>query len=1188
MRSKFLLIVVVFTSLAACTPKTIPDEQAAIRDDVARDQVVETVTQQGEIPDTNRYSDAHLAIAEQIEQGQWTEALQELEGRIYGPGSLDKVTYISPAYGAYLELYVQLGKQIVDQGNGEQKQLWAVSEEQFEERFLSECLGTEQSICEMLEQVLRHEASTLWIVLNIADSKEGNIEKLNVLGAAYDVQNRRGSEKLEQEYMKVALLVLADVEEGRTQLAMETQRIHLNNIVALTVQNKWNRPNADKMAWFELIKPWEYDSDANTALSAVRKQLVPFLPVYSRISPAVKEGIKEQVAKRLERIKTGRKDLSQYPAYANIQIDSLLSGPIEVAYLALEMYFQNVPVTDASSYVSSIEHKAAFVDEMFEASKMLVRWDIAQLGIESTEKLHDRLSEQDAVTNAHFQEVLDWSKTLIPVWTEFHTVRLWSVKTFIESNIRYSHKYDEIKTQEFFTSVNRNILRAVTYPNMMAFAFNMMKTEWAATIRILWFQFKLDSTLIMDYMMTGQYYGPWFNFTNLQEEKSWWDEEKKTLYRSDMYDALYYMFTTRTAEIYGITADKFIAATAETLIKQRRSQYEYTLEAQKQIYFNESSEGSKMVRWCDGIRSQQPEPENIPFYELNSYITPNIVNMGFDEVNGKESFYWGDYYKESKNFERLHQTNDRYRLELEPIYYTLNQYLEIAERAKEAHPELNIGTLEEARGEIKQIEHFKMTYLGVQKAIMEKVDDCLFVAEKEAKRRIREQAFAQHEYFSKVVHPLMLAVKEGTLSIADANQVIQDFHGNIPGVLDAIDASEAGDPVYSLSQVTYMLRTKKFLTESVNFQSPYTEPVNVPAIVGDYLEIAIPPKFLEDPSNNPYISQNSTIDNFRTLKFGEDVDEFSKAATKLTTDDSRFAILGSRFTQWDQYELRKYAWEFRYVVEQQAIFLQIPVQRFYDINKPNCWVTQYEELGDDCVREETPSMDTLVDTMGNVLQSYVLSEEDQAYFNLTGFQGWVGSEALDTAIEFDMSLDINWMSETLPYTRLAGLMDLPYQLLDADVLGLTFQTNWDIKRNEGNDRPMDNSCAGMRDGCYWVWERQQAKQFFWARGKRPGMMFNYDYKIVENDFKRMKDIVFPKFERLLEVEKNAQNFAEAVIKENNYPDLVSINIYMEPVEVYGLNVNYKNSAREYEKFFDEVTEGFFNREHNWEAELKIQ
>ncbi len=1183
-RTVFLSLFIV--SVSACSPESIPNEKQALPDNIGREDVVETVSQQGAMAETSRYTQEHFEIQKLIAEMQLTEAGKKLEEKIFGTGSLNKVTYTSPSYGGFLELYIQWAKKVKSEGTVDQKNSLEGSLKDFEERFLSACVG-EDGICEMLSQALKSEPNTIWAVLEIALSKQSSPEKLKFLGVAYDLSNRRGSSVLEDAYFTEAILTLSEVEEARSSMPQALQRQHLINVIAISNQRKWSESDSEKMALYSMIQPWKYRSDSNRALNDLRRVMTPYLPVYSRDSVEVSEGMRTIVGERLKSVESGKKDLSAYPAYSDIDLENIKNRSVEAAFLSLEMYFKNISVTEANAFVANVSDKSKFVDEVYEVSKLLVRWDIAQLGIESSEKLNAKLSEQEAITNAHFQQVLDWSKTLVPSWTEFHTVRLWSIKTFIESNIRHSRKYDEIETQEFFSSVNRNILKTVTYPNMLAFASKMIETEWDATVRILWFKFSLDTALLMDYMMTGHYQGPWFNFTNLTEEKSWYPEERTSLFRSDMLDALYYFFATRTHEIYGVSADKFISGMSESIIKRRRPTFERTIETQKQLYFHEGSSANKMINWCAGMTSGNFEPERIPYYSLASYITPNVYEMKGDALVGNETFYYGDYYPDEA-FERLHTTNDRFRLELEPIEQTLNQYLGIANRLSQSFPDLNIGNMSETKSRLQEFKHLKMTYLGVQKAIMKKFGDCLFKAEKEAKRRVREVAQANFQYFKNVIHPLMKLVKEGSLSVENANAVIQDFHGNQPGIFDHIDVSNSNDPIFIITQLSHILRVRMLLTEGVHFESPHTVSVTIPPIVGPHMDIPVPSNFLEDVRNNPYITANTSSRLMYTMNYSQDADVFAIATSTRTTDETRSDLFSTRFTEWDQFELGTYAFEFRYVVEQKVIFYQLRDHKYYDVDKPNCWVTRVEDLADDCVVEESPAFESLAETMKNILLAYRISEDDLSYLQITGLQGWVGSNALHTVVEMDPTMQMNYMNDTLPYSKIAGLMDLPYQLLEADVLGLSFQTIWDIELAKGNDRPIDVSCASRREGCYWSWEREIANEFFWARAKRPGFIFNYDYQIVDDDFQQTREAIIGKFQRLIELEEKAPQYVEDLKQNDENLSLIRINAFQRPSELRDLNPNFKNNKRLFEKFFDESTEGFYLKDHNWVEELQIK
>ena len=394
------------------------------------------------------------------------------------------------------------------------------------------------------------------------------------------------------------------LKKGQYELTKKLVRKHIINILGIANRVNWSQSDAVKISQFELIKPWKYDSKTGATLDALRKELLPFLPIYINLSEIVKNEMVSSVERQVEELKKNKKNLNQYPAYEGITLDHLLNYSTEVSYLILGVYFQKIGVTDVNSYIDSVINKGSFMDDSFKIAKLLVRWDVAQLSIYSTEKLYWKFSQQESKSQAFLQETLDWSKTLTPLWNEFHAGRSFVSERFLEANAKYSDNFDEIDVQNFFVAINRNILKTTVYPNMMAFAFYMAKTEWSATIRIWWFTIYLNTSMIMDYMMTGQYRNPWFNFTYLKKTRGFWRmEDKTTLFRSEIYDALYYFFTTNTFQTYKINADDFLSLIGKSLIKKRRVLFEKTLATQKELFLPDNAPSNYLAKWCEGLKT---------------------------------------------------------------------------------------------------------------------------------------------------------------------------------------------------------------------------------------------------------------------------------------------------------------------------------------------------------------------------------------------------------------------------------------------------------------------------------------------------------------------------------------------------------------------------------------------------------
>ena len=704
-RTLFLLSVAI--SISACTEKIIPNKKISLQEDKIRFKAEITSSESMKPISTNRHTIQHFDIQKLIYDESYEEAKNSLERELYGEKSHQKEIYISPSYIGYLGLYAILLKKLNSLPNHHKgKIILSTSLDKFYNHFLRDCLTKEESACEILKSSLSKEILVVDILLMLSGKEINPIRKIKILEAAFDISGDRRIKPLEESYLQTGLTILDGFERGKYRITKKKARQHLHNILTISKRVKWSQTNRTKISQFNLIQPWKYNSNGGDVLRELRKELLPFLPIYINLNQRTKESVKSFVEKKIKQLTENQenseqhpsyrgitpKDLDQYPAYEGFSIKRLKTYPIEISYLTLGVHFQEIGVMDANTYVSLIENKEEFMDQALEASKILALWDVAQLSIHSTEKLQWKFSQQEAKTQALLQDTLDWSKTLIPLWSEFHTGRAFTSRSFLDSNAKYSRHFSEIDVQEFFLALNRSILKTTVYPNMMAFAYYMEKTEWSATIRVLWFTVNLNTSKIINHMMTGQYQKFWFNFTNLKKSYEFNSklETKRTLFRSEMYDALYYFFTTKTFQIYKINADDFLSSIGESIIKKRRTRLELNLKLQKDDYFANNSQVNYLKKWCEGIKTGLFEKENIHFYSLSQHITPIEKSFNAEVIitHGVER----DYFSE---------TIDRYRLEFKPILHTLNQYVSITERIDRSSPNLNIGSLSQIKNKFE-------------------------------------------------------------------------------------------------------------------------------------------------------------------------------------------------------------------------------------------------------------------------------------------------------------------------------------------------------------------------------------------------------------------------------------------------------------------------------------------------------
>ncbi|NQZ18881.1 MAG: hypothetical protein HRT44_06450, partial [Bdellovibrionales bacterium] len=574
MLSKSLLRILMISLLfVACTQESIERHQQRTNEDN-----VEVVG--GEITPSNQasnvssqYGPDHKRIDDLIEKGDaesLSQALMGLDQQLFSSVAEDPVMYTSAMYVGYLNLYVKLFK--VWEGQQELQPFaaeYTLSMDKFYGWFIASCVYKGVSNCEKLKESLMKAKSAVAIINYFIQKTESPEEKLALAGLAYDLSGSREEATLNTLYINALLNVFGQADSEPSNLSNDEARRHTINLVALFNSYNWSENKPQLSNLFKKVKPWELKQPAVSSLDILRGELVQFVPVYAQRDEAVMNSLKEYVVGQIDGIQEGNFDLSKYPAYDNIDLNSLKNEDPLVVYLLLGIYYQTIEVTNASLFLSKMSHTGAAAEKIYELSKTLIRWDVAQLSIDSTKKLAAKFQEQETKTKTFVEEVLDYSKQLVPEWTSIHSVRLYSIRRFVNSTIPQMVSKTGPEVREFYSSINRNILKTTVYPNMLAFMYHMAKTEWQAQIRIWFWTFDLDTTDIFDFMMTGNYYYPWFNFTNLAEDAGYNDDTRVSLYRSEIMDSFYYLLATKTAEEYSVDVDDMIKVVSDTVLRKR-------------------------------------------------------------------------------------------------------------------------------------------------------------------------------------------------------------------------------------------------------------------------------------------------------------------------------------------------------------------------------------------------------------------------------------------------------------------------------------------------------------------------------------------------------------------------------------------------------------------------------------------
>ena len=498
-----------------------------------------------------------------------------------------------------------------------------------------------------------------------------------------------------------------------------------------------------------------------------------------------------------------------------------------------------------------------------------------------------------------------------------------------------------------------------------------------------------------------------------------------------------------------------------------------------------------------------------------------------------------------------------------------------------------------------------MTYLGIQKMVEKNFGHCAFIGSRESKRRAIDVTFAHEYYFSKVVHPLMAAIQYDSLSVDQANTLLCNFHTSSwdtpqEACLDKFEVSSSGNnPIFMASFLTYMLRTRGFLISGKHFSgqqfSRYTkQSFSLPPVVGSHLDIFIPPNFMNDPGN--FYSLGSININPMAFHFEEDPSNFSQSVSSaITGAEVRTGTQyhSSRLIDWYREDFNMYLLHISYNLRYEATVLQIPEQKYIDIEKPHCFTYTQGQVKDDCIATDKPDIRNIIEKIAGILDFYILDEKQRKYMNLTTSDSWIGSSrnnAYAAILKFDIDTPYDNETNGYPYQTLSGVFDTIYEMIEADYLGSVFKLPWNtrIKGLSKSDHKGEgrSTCEDYRDRCRWKNERFQAREFFFSRTKRPKIVFNYDLQIIADDFEYQRSRIRAKYDLLRTLNDQSDELLKYLKKDTvwgPFEDYVWVSMSKDPSELIPLSPYYSNTQIKFEKFFKEETEGFFLKEnHDWD------
>lgn len=188
---------------------------------------------------------------------------------------------------------------------------------------------------------------------------------------------------------------------------------------------------------------------------------------------------------------------------------------------------------------------------------------------------------------------------------------------------------------------------------------------------------------------------------------------------------------------------------------------------------------------------------------------------------------------------------------------------------------------------------------------------------------------------------------------------------------------------------------------------------------------------------------------------------------------------------------------------------------------------------------------------------------------------------MDMVLKLDTNAIYDFNSSSLPYIKQAGLFDYPFDMLRADYLGEIYMDEADLFIMQQSGSSADVTCEGNRDNCYWKNEKIRATEYYYARKLRQNIIFNFDKKILEENYDYLKNSVARKFNLLQEIEDRGEELVEKYWGDREYV----YDLNKPAASMYPLSISKSNSKADREKFFKETTGRFYISDPNWDEYL---
>lgn len=1148
--------------------------------------------------------------------------LVKLEGLVFQAKSREAEFVGSVEFSWFLQLYATalLNPQSVteisesaEDSIKSMKSLAIDSMNRFDQELIQPCIENDRPRCRVIQRSFGKVKDLSSVVSNLSDLKEDRKDQLLYLGVAIELSTgtlerplSRGesSDLLMEKYLDFSLEYLSRASFKGLSPGLRSRTIE--NINFLLLSRDWSLVTQGNIDLVIKLKPWLVTDDDDLAFA--KSRIAQYLPLYAENSIKIDADLSAYITTQFHNMVENGVDLFDYPAFENVYIERIFVQNPSVQFLLYMVFFGKLGLNEASLYIDSEANKVAFLRDLFESAKLLVRWHIAQLSLTSARELASKLSAEPIKNAEAYGRVIDKEgQALETLWNHFHGSQLRPLQLVIEASARHIKPDALPEISRFFSSIDRNILKLSVYPNMLALAYDMGVNRVEGSIPTGRGLNSIQPRFVMDQLMAGEIFQPWFFFTNLSNSGFVYSRDSEEALKSqELLDAIYYFFATKTHEIYNIRAGDLLNEMTLRLLGERTAFIESTVLAQDQVYNSNTSEVAQYISWCRALQSGNASQarETLSFNTLYKQLTPHTKKLSTSPLKSEGSLlFYSDSYKDTIGLNSSFLTNtegmDRIFTEVRPILGVLNSVIGIAERLG---PEIvDLEFLNESSQSVREAEHLVKKFWGslfmAEKRMGPILDvngrhrykDCPEFTQSEIRRRAVAILEREKYYLTHLVWPVLEKTSSGEISDKEAMKLLKDIQLTPEGFEDEITFFSNGRVQYKANHLSFMLRVRQYLLDGLQVDHEELGQHDLPPILGrNRLTIDLPADlYNRDSGANPYLEGFSEyrkpfVFNIyhgeQNLEVADITDgtSFGNFVTPRLSDRIRKEIGGdNRFTIWNGEEASLYQSALKHKV---AYYTQLhmasPVE-YLDFENTNC--RTLAEAPASCIKVREFDFFDLTRELVSVFESNEITGVNKEYLDITSNDSLLNRDSLEGYVEFDRKFtDVahpggNTKALRLPYTDISGLYDTSVSMAaNKDYLGLLYQSDFNIHENGDILTP---KCSTNRDGCRWPSDRQAAVDFFHARRHR-GLIFNMDRQVLEEGFSDALGRLQNRHKLLYEIEDD-EGATLALFRQGKPKDFLFDRLRYEPSELIPISLKKKNVYEIVDRFYREKTLGFY-------------